>query len=80
MKGNIVTYYILGVIGQWASFCALSAGIIIEISYGADIGFMSITIGSVLFAVATKVKVIGKEKAVRRVKELEEQLEKLNTG
>ena len=76
----IMIYYIFGVIGQWAAFCALSAGIVIEIKYGADIGFMSITIGSVLFAVATKVKVIGKEKAVKRVKELEEQLEKLNTG
>jgi len=73
-------YYIFGVLGQWAAFCALSAGVIIEISYGADIGFMSITIGSVLFAVATKVKVIGKEKAVRRVKELEREIEKLNTG
>jgi len=34
----------------------------------------------VLFAVATKVKVVGKEKAVKRVKELESEIEKLNTG
>jgi len=73
-------YYLLGVIGQWAAFCALSAGIGIEIKYGADIGFMSITIGSVLFAVATKIKVVGKEKAVKRVKELEKEMKKLNTG
>jgi len=57
--------YIIGVIGQWAAFCALGLGIAIEIHYKADIGFMSITIGSVLFAVATKVKVIGKEKIVK---------------
>ena len=75
-----MTYYIFGVIGQWAAFCALGLGIGIEIKYGADIGFMSITIGSVLFAVATKVKVVGKEKAIKRVKELESEIEKLNTG
>jgi len=68
------------VIGQWAALFALSVGIAIEIRYGAEFGFMAITVGAILFAVATKVKVIGKEKAVRRVKELEEQLEKLNTG
>ena len=60
-----MTYYIFGVIGQWAAFCALGVGIAIEISYGADIGFMGITIGSVLFAVATKIKVVGKEKVVK---------------
>ena len=75
-----MVYYILGVIGQWVSLCALTVGIGIEIKYGADIGFMSITIGSVLFAVATKVKVMGKEKAVKRVRELEKEIEKLNTG
>ena len=73
-------YYILGVIGQWAALCALSVGIVIEIRYRADFGFMSITVGAILFAVATKVKVIGKEKAVRRVRELEREIEKLNTG
>jgi len=73
-------YYILGVIGQWVSLFALSVGIGIEIKYEADFGFMAITVGAILFAVATKIKVIGKEKAVKRVKELEEQLEKLNTG
>ena len=75
-----MVYYILGVIGQWVALCVLGAGIAIEIRYRADIGFMSITIGSLLFAVATKIKVMGKEKAVKRVKELEERLEKLNTG
>jgi len=73
-------YYILGVIGQWAALCALSAGIGIEIKYEADLGFMAITVGAILFAVATKVKVVGKEKAVKRVKELESEIEKLNTG
>jgi len=73
-------YYILGVIGQWVALCALSVGIGIEIKYEADIGFTAITVGAILFAVATKVKVVGKEKAVRRVKELEQEIEKLNTG
>jgi len=70
--------YIFGVIGQWAAFCALGAGIAIEIRYGADIGFMGITIGSVLLAGATKVKVIGKEKIVKRVNVLEKEIERLN--
>ena len=73
-------YYIFGVIGQWAALCALSAGIAIEIKYEADLGFMAITVGAILFAVATKVKVVGKEKAVKRVKELEKEMKKLNTG
>lgn len=63
-----MTIYIIGVIGQWAAFVALGIGIAIEIHYGADIGFMGITIGSVLFAVATKIKVMGKEKVVKEFK------------
>jgi hypothetical protein len=73
-----MTMYVIGVIGQWAAFCALGVGIAIEISYGADIGFMGITIGSVLFAVATKIKVIGKEKIVKRVNVLEKEIERLH--
>ena len=73
-----MTMYIFGVIGQWAAFCALGVGVAVEISYGADIGFMGITIGSVLFAVATKVKVIGKEKIVKRVNVLEKEIERLH--
>lgn len=77
-KGDLaMTYYILGVIGQWAAFCALGLGIAIEIHYKADIGFMSITVGSVLFAVATKIKVVGKEKLSRRVGELENEIKRL---
>jgi len=72
-----MTYYIVGVIGQWAAFCALGLGIAIEISYKADIGFMSITVGSVLFAVATKIKVVGKEKLARRVEQLEKEIKRL---
>lgn len=70
--------YVIGVIGQWAAFCALGVGIAVEIHYGADIGFMGITIGSVLFAVATKIKVIGKEKIVKRVNVLEKEIERLS--
>ena len=73
-----MTMYLIGVIGQWAAFCALGVGIAIEIHYGANIGFMGITIGSVLFAVATKIKVIGKEKIVKRVKGLEKEIERLS--
>jgi len=71
--------YIFGVIGQWTACIALAAGIAIEIHYRADLGFLSITIGSVLFALATKVKVIGKERVIKRVKDLEERIEKLDT-
>jgi len=67
-----MSYYIFGVIGQWTACIALAAGIAIEIHYQADLGFLSITIGSVLFALATKVKVIGKERVIKRVKDLEE--------
>ena len=70
-----MTTYIIGVIGQWAAFCALGVGIAIEIHYGADIGFMGITIGSVLFAVATKIKVVGKEKVVKEFRKYKDEHE-----
>lgn len=70
--------YVIGVIGQWAAFCALGLGIAIEIHYGANIGFVGITIGSVLFAGATKVKVLGKEKIVKQVKGLKKEIERLH--
>jgi len=77
-RDRVMVYYILGVIGQWGAFCALGLGIAIEITYKADLGFMSITVGSVLFAVATKVKVVGKEKLARRVEYLEKEIKRLN--
>ena len=51
---NAVT--IIGNAGQWAACVAISAGIFIEILYHADIGYIAITGGSLLFAIFTKVK------------------------
>lgn len=60
--------YIIGSIGQWLSFIMLSGGIIIEIIYQAEIGFIAITCGSALFALVTKVKEIGADRELRRIK------------
>ena len=45
---------ISGMIGQWVGMIAVICGIFIEISMGADIGYIAITAGSLVYAVATK--------------------------
>lgn len=42
--------------GQWLAAFLLMTGIVIEIHYMADIGFISITLGACCFAVFTKVR------------------------
>lgn len=49
-------FNVFGSIGQWLAFVLCTFGIVIEVKYMASLGFLSITIGSVLFAVFTKVK------------------------
>ena len=44
----------LGIALQALASALTGAGIAIEIVYGADIGFLLITLGSFVFAVATK--------------------------
>jgi len=44
--------------GQWLAVFLLIAGIVIEIRYVADVGFLSITLGACCFAVFTKVREI----------------------
>ena len=43
-----------GLIGQWIGMITVMCGIFIEIGMGAHIGFIAITAGSLVFAVATK--------------------------
>ena len=45
-----------GEIIQLSGMIFLVIGIIIEIIYKADIGFITITVGSLLYAVGTKIK------------------------
>ena len=51
---NVTT--VLGNLGQWTACFVITVGIIVEIRYGADIGYISITTGSLLFAIFTKIK------------------------
>lgn len=46
----------IGSVGQWAAAGLSFAGIIIEVETGAPIGYIIITTGAVIFAVATKIK------------------------
>lgn len=48
--------------GQWLACCLLSLGIVIEVVMSADIGYISITVGSLVFAVFTKLKYYGGRK------------------
>jgi len=61
-------FYILGSIGQWAAFVLLFGGIAIEIHYQADIGFIAITGGSILMCLVTKLKEIGADRELQRMK------------
>ena len=64
-------FIIMGSIGQWLALIATSGGIIIEILYEADVGFLCITSGSVLWGLFTKLKLIGYEADERRRKQYE---------
>ena len=59
-------FIIMGSIGQWAALVATIGGILIEIEYEADVGFVCITGGSLLWGLFTKVKLIGYEADERR--------------
>lgn len=45
-----------GSIGQWVGLFFLAAGLGIEIAFKADIGYICLTGGSLIFSVATKFK------------------------
>ena len=47
---------LLGIIGQWAAVFVVTFGIGIEVAYGAHCGFVFITAGGVILALATKIK------------------------
>ena len=47
---------LIGIVGQWLAIFMVTAGIGIEVGYGAHIGFVFITAGGVILAMATKIK------------------------
>jgi len=47
---------LIGIIGQWTAVFVVTLGIGIEVGYGAHIGFVLITAGGVILALATKIK------------------------
>ena len=61
--------YIIGSLGQWAGLLAISVGVAIELRLGADIGFLIITAGTAVYAIATKcVECYWRREARRREK------------
>jgi len=46
----------IGIISQYLSTILVTAGICVEVQLGADIGFVLISIGSLVFAIATKIR------------------------
>ena len=60
---------IIGEIGQWAAFVACGLGIAIEIRYEADVGFICLTVGSILWGMFTKVKYYGGKANKRRAED-----------
>jgi len=57
---------ITGSIGQWLGIVFLGVGIGVEISLHADYGYLLITIGSAVFAIATKYKYYNKQHRKRK--------------
>ena len=56
MKEREGKVFRIGEIGQWLGMAASIAGIAIELIEKADYGWLVLTLGSVLWAVSTKVK------------------------
>ena len=48
----------MGIVGQWVGGAISGARLGYEIAVGADIGFVMITLGSIIFAGATKLRKI----------------------
>ena len=46
----------IGIFGQWLGGVIVGIGVGIELSLGADIGYVIITLGSLLYAAATKIR------------------------
>lgn len=55
----------VGEIGQWVGMAACLAGLVIEITTKADLGYAVLTGGSLAWAVFTKVKYHRTSKGVR---------------
>lgn len=47
---------LIGIIGQWSAVFMVTFGIGIEVGYGAHLGFVLITTGGIILALATKIK------------------------
>jgi len=47
---------VIGIIGQYLSMLILIVGIVIEIHYKAHAGFVSITVGGLLWGISTKIR------------------------
>ena len=48
----------LGIFGQWLAGVMVGIGVGIEIGMGADLGYVLITLGSLLYAIFTKLRKI----------------------
>ena len=64
-------FRIIGEIGQWAAFISCAAGVAIEIRYEADIGFVALTVGSIMWGLMTKIKYYGGKGTKRRSTDLQ---------
>lgn len=51
---NFSNRQLSGLVGQWVGMIAVVIGIVIEIQLGAHLGFVLITAGALVYAVATK--------------------------
>lgn len=55
-----------GLVGQWVGMIAVVIGIVIEIQLGAHLGFVLITAGALVYAIATKLVNFQEEEMVEK--------------
>ncbi len=63
---------VLATIVQVLCLILVTLGIAIELEYEADLGFLLITLGSILFAISTKIRKSILEKELNEYKHLNE--------
>lgn len=56
----------VGEVGQWAGMLASLSGLVVELTMRADIGYVMLTIGSLVWAAATKIKYYRARGGTRR--------------
>lgn len=65
-------WHVLGSVGQWLGCILLGVGIGVEIAARAEIGYIILTGGAIVFTVATKYKELAERRELKRLRDGED--------